>query len=88
MLRWQFPHDFKKPVQRVKFPGPNHLKAAAHSGDSIVTSRFVNIKKSRGNYFTDVDGNIVLDMNCSLALGYNHDSIMHQKMSSTTFDRF
>ena len=36
VLRWQFPHDFVKPVTRVKFPGPNHLKACALSGQHHV----------------------------------------------------
>lgn len=75
-------------MQRVKFPGPNHLKACALSGQDLHAQRYINIKKSRGNYFTDVDGNIVLDMNCSQALGYNHDSIANMKMGSTAFDRF
>ena len=38
--------------------------------------RFIDAKKSRGNYFVDVDGNVVLDLHCnfnSLPLGYNHD---------------
>ena len=36
----------------------------------------------------DTDGNIVLDMNCSLALGYNHDAIANQKMGTNSYDRF
>lgn len=32
-FRWLHPNDFKKPITRVKFPGPNHL-AQATSGVS------------------------------------------------------
>ena len=38
--------------------------------------RFVNQKKSKGNYFVDVDGNIILDLHqnyANLPLGYNHE---------------
>jgi len=27
--------------------------------------RFVNFKKSKGNYFVDTDGNVVLDLNAA-----------------------
>lgn len=36
----------------------------------------------------DTDGNIVLDMNCSLALGYNHDALVNQRMGTNNYDRF
>ena len=38
--------------------------------------RFIDLKRSKGNYFRDVDGNVVLDLHCNyggLPLGYNHD---------------
>jgi len=47
----------------------------------------VNLKQSKGNYFMDTDGNIVLDLNCSLALGYNHDSLINQR-TTDKYDRF
>ena len=31
---------------------------------------FVDLKESKGNYFVDNDGNIVLDLNCNYPLGY------------------
>jgi hypothetical protein len=34
VLRWQFPSDIYKPVQSVKFPGPNHIKAAQEAGST------------------------------------------------------
>jgi 4-aminobutyrate aminotransferase/(S)-3-amino-2-methylpropionate transaminase len=44
----------------------------------------IDLKKSFGNYFTDVDGNVVMDMhmdNGSNSFGYNHRSlIMDSKM--------
>lgn len=76
VFRFQYPNDYTKPVIRVKFPGPNHLKAMELSGVST-SQRFVNLKHSKGNYFMDTDGNVVLDLNCSLALGYNHDSLIN-----------
>lgn len=36
----------------------------------------MDIKKSKGNYMADVDGNVVLDLHQSFTgspLGYNHD---------------
>ena len=35
----------------------------------------------------DTDGNIVLDMNCSLALGYNYDSLVNQR-TTDKYDKF
>ncbi|MFS8160253.1 MAG: hypothetical protein ACMG6E_08615 [Candidatus Roizmanbacteria bacterium] len=40
----------------------------------------MNTKKSKGNFFVDLDGNIILDLNCNLAslpLGYNHDALIN-----------
>lgn len=45
------------------------------------------MKKSKGNFFTDTDGNVVLDLNCSLALGYNHDSLINLR-TTDKYDRF
>ena len=32
VFRFQYPNDYTKPITRVKFPGPNHLKALETSG--------------------------------------------------------
>ena len=32
VFRFQYPNDYTKPVIRVKFPGPNHLKALELAG--------------------------------------------------------
>lgn len=47
----------------------------------------MNLKHSKGNFFMDTDGNVVLDLNCSLALGYNHDSLINQR-TTDKYDRF
>lgn len=48
---------------------------------------FVNLKQSKGNFFTDVDGNVVLDLVCSQPLGYNHDVLINAR-DSELYDRF
>ena len=45
------------------------------------------MKESKGNFFKDVDGNVVLDLNCNQALGYNHDALVNAR-DSPLFDRF
>ena len=48
------------------------------------------MKKSKGNFFRDCDGNVVLDLHCNygaLALGYNHDSLINAR-DSDLYDRF
>ena len=45
------------------------------------------MKESKGNFLKDVDGNVVLDLNCGLALGYNHDALVNAR-DSPFFDRF
>ena len=49
--------------------------------------RFINLKESKGNFFKDVDGNVVLDLNCGLALGYNCDHLVNAR-DSPLYDRF
>ena len=45
------------------------------------------MKESKGNFFKDTDGNVVLDMNCSLPLGYNHDAFFNNR-DGPAYDRF
>lgn len=55
-----------------------------------MNQRFVNVKKSKGNFFVDLDGNVVLDLNCnmnSLPLGYNHDALINAR-DTDLYDRF
>ena len=52
--------------------------------------RFINFKKSKGDYFCDSDGNRVLDLNASASgqvLGYNHDDLILAR-DSELYDRF
>lgn len=60
----------------------------AQSENTEAPQRFVNLKQSKGNFITDVDGNVVLDLNCNLALGYNHDALINPRMGTQTYDRF
>jgi len=61
---------------------------ASHSfDDHYKLQRFVNIKKSKGSYFMDTDGNVVLDMNCPVALGWNNDWMINAR-DSNEYDRF
>jgi 4-aminobutyrate aminotransferase-like enzyme len=86
-LRFQYPHDYNKPQIKGSFPGPKHLEALTSSPsisheNFTQMQRFINIKKSKGNYFVDTDGNVVLDLHCnygSLPLGYNHDAFINVK---------
>jgi 4-aminobutyrate aminotransferase / (S)-3-amino-2-methylpropionate transaminase len=52
--------------------------------------RFIDAKKSKGNFFVDVDGNVVLDLHCNfsnLPLGYNHEAYVNKRQSDL-YDRF
>lgn len=42
--------------------------------------QFVDFKNSRGDYFADIDGNTILDLNASQAgfvLGYNNEDLVN-----------
>ena len=51
------------------------------------TLSFLNLKQSKGNFFKDTDGNVVLDLNCPLPLGYNHDVLINAR-DTNVYDRF
>lgn len=53
----------------------------------LQTLSFINLKQSKGNFFADTDGNVILDLNCPLPLGYNNDALINAR-DSTTYDRF
>jgi len=94
VFRFQFPNDHQNPRVIAQFPGAKHLAAIEQadatqqydvSGDAGL--RYIDLKKSKGNFFVDVDGNTILDLNNSLALGYNHDVLINAR-DSDKFDRF
>lgn len=92
-FRFQYPNDYQKPKIVTGFPGPKHLQAletadATQSSDLASDGlRFIDLKASKGNFFKDVDGNVVLDLNCGQALGYNHDVLVNAR-DSAVYDRF
>ena len=52
--------------------------------------QFVDFKSSRGDYFADIDGNTILDLNASaagFALGYNNEDLVNSRWT-TLYDRF
>lgn len=51
------------------------------------TLKFLNLKQSKGNFFKDTDGNVILDLNCAQPLGYNHDVLINAR-DSKVYDRF
>jgi len=43
-------------------------------------STVIDHKKSKGNFFADTNGNVLLDLSCNMAslpLGYNHDAFIN-----------
>jgi 4-aminobutyrate aminotransferase / (S)-3-amino-2-methylpropionate transaminase len=97
-LRFQYPYDYSKPSVKVAYPGPKQQEAmesvqSYNIDNSYQVQRFIDAKKSRGNYFVDVDGNVVLDLHCnfnSLPLGYNHDvyiNVRNQKNLSFILEK-
>jgi len=93
LFRFEFAHDFDAPKVYTRFPGAAHQQAineisASHSfEDSYKLQRFVNLKKSKGNFLVDSDGNVVLDLHTNLALGYNHDDLINAR-DTDLYDRF
>lgn len=72
------PYEAEHPVVKTSFPGP---LTSEHNSEIALTfvkggriREIINLEKSFGNYFEDIDGNVVLDMhmdNGRNALGYN-----------------
>lgn len=72
------------PVALTEIPGPSsishliahHLVAQQPSELPLASIKLIsNFKKSRGMYFQDIDGNIILDFfshESCLPIGYNH----------------
>jgi 4-aminobutyrate aminotransferase/(S)-3-amino-2-methylpropionate transaminase len=85
----QFFNKFIEPYEAISpnivsdFPGikakdyNSHLKSVVQNGN--IEREVINLNKSFGNYFVDIDGNTVLDMhmdNGRNILGYNHRRII------------
>jgi hypothetical protein len=78
-MRYQFPHEYTKPLILTDFPGPKHLEALENTNGDAESlegaQRFINFRKSYGSYAVDIDGNRFLDLNASasgVVLGYNN----------------
>ena len=74
------PLDYEKPHVRTDIPGPKTLKlieeAKGYSNETDFVTSFIDLKRSKGNFYKDADNNTVLDLAMSensLPLGYNHD---------------
>ncbi len=84
-MRFEFPHD--PSAIHIKTSGPALLEGL-QNGET--TQRFVDFKRSKGNYMVDADGNTILDLNASASgqvLGYNHDDLVNAR-DSALYDRF
>jgi 4-aminobutyrate aminotransferase/(S)-3-amino-2-methylpropionate transaminase len=73
------PYEPVGPRTMTSFPGPKTLEYNQQMiqlfGDTHEKKEVIDIKNSFGNYFLDLDGNVVLDMymdNGRNLLGYNH----------------
>ena len=78
MSKFIEPYEAPCPNVNTKFPGPKLSAMNESMSKTIATSdnikEVINFEKSFGNYFEDVDGNVVLDMfmdNGRNAFGYN-----------------
>jgi len=84
-LRFQYPAEYSKPKVAAAYPGPKHQEMidsvqSYNLDQAYQVQRFVSAKQSKGNFFVDVDGNVVLDLHCNfsnLPLGYNHDAYIN-----------
>lgn len=81
-FRFWFP-KYKSPRVLTSFPGPrtreffNLITPLTKDADSI--EFVVNYKKSKGNYFCDIDNNVILDLACqdgTLPFGYNDKAMI------------
>jgi len=79
-FRFDYAYEWFNPKIVSQFPGKKHLAAlqnseASHSYDNHEQlQHFLNQKQSRGNFFVDVDDNVILDLDCAQPLGYNHEA--------------
>ena len=88
-----FPGEPSGPsIKTSEFPGPK-TKAAIAELDQVFDTRAVNTladySKSKGNYLTDPDGNVLLDVYAQIAsipLGYNNPALAKAAQSPEMID--
>jgi 4-aminobutyrate aminotransferase/(S)-3-amino-2-methylpropionate transaminase len=77
------PYEAPHPRVVTNFPGPKSLELS-QSMPNVLNGKgkeLIDLEKSFGNYFTDVDGNVVLDMsmdNGRNILGYNSRRLLRE----------
>jgi 4-aminobutyrate aminotransferase/(S)-3-amino-2-methylpropionate transaminase len=77
------PYEAPNPKILTSFPGPK-VQQSEQSFNNIVFDKnkeIIDIDKSFGNYFTDMDGNVVLDMSMDSGrniLGYNSKRLLRE----------
>lgn len=82
-FRFSFPRVYKTPRVVSAYPGPKTAEfmrtVNPYCKDASTIEYVVNYKKSRGNYFCDIDSNVVLDLegqDGTLPLGYNDGAMV------------
>lgn len=77
-----FPNEPQAPDVRTEIPGPKSKKAIQDLDrvfDTRSVSLLANYNKSIGNYISDLDGNLLLDVYAqiaSISLGYNNPALL------------
>lgn len=77
-----FPGEFEKPSVKTVIPGPKSKELLGQLDkyqDTRTQHFFVDYSKSKGNYVVDADGNVLLDILCSIAshsIGYNAPALV------------
>jgi 4-aminobutyrate aminotransferase/(S)-3-amino-2-methylpropionate transaminase len=77
------PYEAPNPKVLTAFPGPKAIELSQTMSNILYNKdkEIINTEKSFGNYFTDVDGNVVLDMtmdNGRNILGYNSRRLLRE----------
>jgi len=82
-----FPGEYDAPSMKTAIPGPKSKdlsKQMDKHQDTRTQHFFVDYKKSMGNYVVDADGNVMLDILCSIAshsIGYNAPALVEAARS-------
>ncbi|OWF52736.1 4-aminobutyrate aminotransferase, mitochondrial-like [Mizuhopecten yessoensis] len=91
------PLEPDEPSVQTEIPGPRSrelLKELDTIQNTKAVHFFVDYERSQGNYLTDVDGNVILDLYTQIAsvpIGYNHprllDALMKKENRATFVNR-